>query len=119
MVTTAKENGADRSGTAGTDHSTNVEHLRNREERLREIERAKIDYWKESLEEMRERRVQLRRQYASERRRGADPVLLREIAQRGEKLAARIRNGEKVIAEAEARPKAQPPAPESAAEQGG
>ncbi len=67
------------------------------------IERAKVEYWIECRDAMQARVEGLRTAYAEARDGGAGEEELRGLRERGEKLAARVQNGERMIAEEEAR----------------
>ncbi len=67
------------------------------------VERAQLEYWVECLDEMRTQIESLRTAYAEARDGGAGEEELRGLRERGEKLAARVQNGERLIAEEEAR----------------
>ncbi|MDP9485328.1 MAG: hypothetical protein M3Q49_05970 [Actinomycetota bacterium] len=53
------------------------------------IERAQIEYWRERRDEMQARVEGLRKAYAEARTKGASGEELRELRERGERLASR------------------------------
>ncbi len=66
-------------------------------------DQAKVEYWIECRDAMQIKVADLRRAYAEARDGGASEEELRGLRERGEKLRARVQDGERMIAEEEAR----------------
>ncbi len=64
-------------------------------------QQAQIEYWRERLEELREHLTEQRTLYAEARAAGAVEEELRRIKEHGEKLAERMREGERMIEDEE------------------
>ncbi len=67
------------------------------------VERAQVEYWIECKDAMRTQIESLRTAYAEARDGGAGEEELRGLRERGEKLRGRVKKGEHMIAEEEAR----------------
>lgn len=74
-----------------------------RDEDSMSIERAKVEYWIECRDAMKARVEDLRRAYAEARAEDASEDELQSLRARGEELAARVQEGDRMIAEEEAR----------------
>jgi hypothetical protein len=64
--------------------------------------RAQLEYWKECHEALQEQLAECRRRYAEAREQGEGEPELQRIKERGEKLAGRVENGARTIADEEA-----------------
>lgn len=65
--------------------------------------RTRLEYWRECLEEMGAELHGIRRRYAEARERDEGQEELASIAESGERMAARVQDGERMILEEEAR----------------